>query len=118
MTKSEELFHRIAAGIPGTEEGKMFGALCVKAPNGKAGVMYWKGFMIFKLDKDHEKEALALKDAKIFEPAEGRPMNGWVQLSDQHSAKWKRYAELAMDNVKNIEVPAKKPKTPKKATGK
>src|SRR3954467_10353148 len=99
MTKPEELFHKIAADIPDTKEGKMFGALCIKAPNGKAGVMFWKEYMIFKLSGDAEKEALGLSGAKIFDPMGGRPMTGWVQLSDKHSAKWKKYAEIAMEAV-------------------
>jgi hypothetical protein len=108
MTKGEQLFHDIAASIPDTTEGKMFGALCIKASNGKAGVMYWKEFMIFKLSGEAEKEAMKLKGAKVFEPG-GRPMNGWIQLSEDHAAKWKKLAETAMKEVKKIEV-EKKPK--------
>ena len=110
MTNPEELFHAIAAGIPDTTEGKMFGALCIKAPNGKAGVMFWKEFMIFKLSGADQEKALALKDAKIFEPAEGRPMGGWVQLSGEHSKLWEKYAIIAMEGVKKIEVAGKKGK--------
>src|SRR4051812_11933953 len=110
MTKNEELYHQIASGIPDTAESKMFGALCIKAPNGKAGVMLWKDDMIFKLDADHEKEALALKGAKIFAPMENRPMNGWVHVPNTHAAKWKKLAEVAMEYVKKIEVAKKNPK--------
>lgn len=114
MTKSEELFNNIAGKIPDATVGKMFGALCIKAPNGKAGVMLYKnGDMIFKMDDDHEAEALKLKDAKIFSPMDGRPMNGWVQLSPAHAAKWEKYAKVAMDYVRQIEVAPKK--APKKA---
>jgi hypothetical protein len=102
MTKAEELFHKIAAEIPDTTEGKMFGALCIKAPNGKAGVMYWKDYMIFKLDPDGEKEALKLKGAKIFEPSPGRKMGGWVQLSEDHAKAWPKLAKEAMNFVKKI----------------
>ena len=102
MTKAEELFHTIAAEIPDVKEGKMFGALCTKTPNGKASTMFWKGFMIFKLKPEDEKEALKLSGAKIFDPADGRPMKGWVQLSDKHSAKWKTLAIKATDYVREI----------------
>jgi hypothetical protein len=123
MTKWEELYHKIADGIPNTEKGKMFGALCIKAPNGKAGVMFWRDDMIFKLPGKDEKEAMALKGAKIFEPAAGRPMGGWVHLPNAHAAKWQHYASSAMKNVAAIEVekkPVKKavksaPKTSKPA---
>ncbi len=81
MTQAESLFHAIASDIPETKEGKMFGALCMKAPNGKAGIMYWKEDMVFKLEGDAMKEALSLDGAKIFEPMAGRQMGGWVQLS-------------------------------------
>ena len=102
MTKSEELFHKIASELPNVKEGKMFGALCIKAPNGKAGVMFWKDDVIFKLEDDDLKEALALKGAKIFTPMENRPMGGWVQLSFDHSKKWKDFAKKSMDYVKNL----------------
>ena len=112
MTKSEELFHTIASGIPDTKEGKMFGALCIKAANGKAGVMFWNDDMIFKLSGAHEQEALALKGAKVFLPMDGRPMNGWIHIPSTHSIEWMKFADVAMDAVKKIEV-EKKPTKPK-----
>lgn len=102
MTRSEELFHTIAAGIPGAKESKMFGALCIKAPNGKAGVMFWKEDMIFKLEEDDLTNALSLKGAKIFTPMENRPMGGWVQLSYNHSKKWAALAKKAMGYVGSL----------------
>ena len=107
MTDSEKLYHEIAVEIPDITLGKMFGALCLKAPNGKAGVMLWKEFMIFKLEATDQAEALSLEGAHIFTPMDGRPMNGWVQLSYHHAAKWKRYAQLAMEHVKTIPATAK-----------
>ncbi len=104
MTKGEELFHKIAAEIPNTKESKMFGALCIKALNGKAGVMFWKEDMIFKLEGEKEQDALSLTGAKLFDLMGGRPMGGWVQLSDIHAAKWKHFAEIAMKNVEKIKV--------------
>lgn len=102
MTKSEELFHKIASEIPDAKEGKMFGALCIKAPNGKAGVMFWHNDIIFKLQEEDLKKALSLKGAKIFTPMENRPMGGWVQLSYDHSKKWKELAKKSMDYVKTL----------------
>ena len=102
MTKSEKLFHEIAGQLPEAKEGKMFGALCIKAPNGKAGVMFWKEDMIFKLEGDDLKKALSLKDAKLFDPMGNRPMGGWVQLSFEHSKKWKELAVKSMEYVKNL----------------
>ena|ERR1044072_9103526 len=103
MTKAEELFHSIAAGLPDVTEGKMFGALCTKTPNGKASTMFWKEYMIFKLLPEDEKEAMKLEGARIFDPAgKGRPMKGWVQLSYKHAAKWKALAVKATDYVKEL----------------
>ena len=102
MTKAEELFHKIAGELPDAKEGKMFGALCIKAPNGKAGVMFWHEDMIFKLEDADLKKALGLKGAKIFEPMSNRPMGGWVQLSFDHSKKWKELATKSMEYVKAL----------------
>lgn len=103
MTKAEELFHTIAASLPDVTEGKMFGALCTKTPNGKASTMFWKEYMIFKLKPEDEKEAMKLSGAKIFDPSGmNRPMKGWVQLSDKHSAKWKSLAVKATDYVREL----------------
>lgn len=80
----------------------MFGALCIKAANGKAGVMFYKENMVFKLPEKDMKKALQLADACIFQPG-GRQMNGWVQLTAQHSDAWKKLAQNAMDYVKTLE---------------
>ena len=102
MTKAEELFHKIAGGLPDAKEGKMFGALCIKAPNGKSGVMFWKEFLVVKLEGEELQKALELKGAKIFTPMENRPMGGWVQLSYDHSKKWKELAKKSMEYVKTL----------------
>ncbi len=104
MTKAEELFHEIAANIPDAKEGKMFGALCFKAPNGKAAAMFWKEYMVFKLEADALTEVLALDGAKLFDPMGGRPMGGWVQLSYDYKKLWLKYAEKAMEKVRLIKV--------------
>jgi len=102
MTQPEELFHKIAASIPDVKEGKMFGALCIKAPNGKAGVMFWKDDMIFKLEGASLKDALSLDGAKLFDPMGGRPMTGWVQLSADYADRWTEFAEQSMAFVKKL----------------
>ena len=102
MTKPEDLFHQIAKEIPDSIEGKMFGALCIKASNGKAGVMFQKDNMIFKLDNVHLKETLELKGSQLFDPAGGRPMKEWVQVPFTHNEKWKELADISMELVKRI----------------
>ncbi len=110
MTKAEELFSKIAKEIPDVKEGKMFGALCMKTPNGKSAAMFWKDNIVVKLqDKDLE-AALSLGGAKIFEPMEGRPMKDWVQIPFEHQDKWKRFAVLSAATVRQL----KKKDGPKK----
>jgi hypothetical protein len=106
MTTAEALYHKIAADIPLATKGKMFGALCLKAPNGKAGVMFKYNKIILKLEGPAQYEALALPDAQIFTPMEGRPMNGWVQLGEEHAAHWARFAHMAMEATGNIQPKA------------
>lgn len=63
MTKAEILFHQIADELPNATKSKIFGTLCIKATNGKTVAIFWKDDVIFKLNKDDEKEALSLKGA-------------------------------------------------------
>ncbi len=104
MTKAEELFHEIASNIPDAKEGKMFGALFFKATNGKAAALFWKEYMVLKLEGDMLTEESALDGAKIFEPAAGRHMGGWMQLSYDYKKLWPKYAEKAMEKVRLIKV--------------
>jgi hypothetical protein len=105
MQEAEELYHEIISGVIDAKPGKMFGAQCLKTPNGKAALMYYKGCMVFKLTGDAEKEALALDGAHYFDPMEGRPMNGWVQLDYTHRDKWPYFTRKSIDYVKAL--PAK-----------
>ena len=102
MTPGETLFHKIAAEIPDTKESKMFGALCIKAPNGKAGVMFKNDHIVFKLEEPLLQETLSLDGAQLFDPADGRPMKGWVQLPYTYAEQWPDLAQKAMDYVKTL----------------
>jgi hypothetical protein len=102
MTNAEELYHEIASKLPNTTKGKMFGALCIKAANGKALAMFWKEYMIFKLDGEAQKDALSLDGASVFTPAEGRPMNGWILVPYSYANQWQSLAEQALSYVKDI----------------
>ena len=103
MTKPEELYHQIADSIPETKKGSMFGALCIKSVGiGKAGVMFWKDCMVFKLKDEALKSALELDGASMFDPMGGRPMNGWVLLPYDYSDKWPDFAVSSMEYVKTL----------------
>jgi hypothetical protein len=41
MSKAEQFFIELTYEIPDAKPGKMFGALCMKMPNGKAAAMFW-----------------------------------------------------------------------------
>lgn len=103
MTIAEEKYHRIAESIPGTKKGSMFGALCIKSVvNGKAGVMFWKDNMVFKLEGEALKNVMELDGASIFDPMGGRPMTGWVVLPYYYSDKWLDFAVSSMEYVKTL----------------
>ncbi len=102
MSDAETLYHTIAENLPDARPGKMFGAQCLKAPNGKALAFFYKDEMVFKLPKEAEQEALALDGAHYFNPMDDRPMNGWVQLSYHYAARWPEFAEQALEYVKTL----------------
>jgi hypothetical protein len=104
MNLQEKLFHDIAVSLSDVKEGKMFGALCIKASNGKAFVMFWHDYMIFKLQGEALNEALSLDGAKLFDPMGGRPMGGWVQLSEDYSGRWPEFAKKALKYVSKIKA--------------
>jgi hypothetical protein len=68
MTKAEEYFNELTIQIPNVKPGKMFGALCMKTPNGKSSAMFWKDNIVVKLQGDLLTEALSLDGAQPFEP--------------------------------------------------
>lgn len=78
MTKAEKLFYQIANELADGRESKIFGALCIKAANGKSAAIFWKDSMMFKLNTEDEKEALNIPGAKagthLYAP--DRPMKG------------------------------------------
>ena len=112
MTKIEEFFIQLTSEIPDVKSGKMFGAPCMKTPNGKCAAMFWKDNIVVKLSKGLLEEALHLEGAQLFEPMEGKPMKEWVQIPFKHKDKWKRYAGLSVALVLELKkkVPAKKKK--------
>ncbi len=105
MTKAETIFHQIADGLPSATKSKMFGALCIKARNGKSSAIFWKDSMLFKLSEVDEKKALrtsgARQGAHLYEP--DRPMKGWVLVPFIHSSKWKDLAKRSLTYLAQTE---------------
>jgi len=98
--ESEIAFKRILMELPGAIEGKMFGAKCIKASNGKAVAILWKNAMLFKLNEDDYKEALKLKGSKVGTHlyAPERPMKDWVEVPVTHSRMWINLTTCAIKN--------------------
>lgn len=97
MTPAETLYHEITQLLPDATESKMFGALCIKAPNGKAAALFWRDEMVFKTDKSTEADLLSLDGAHVFTPAEGKSMNGWIQVPYHYSDQWLTFAEQSLN---------------------
>lgn len=98
----EEKYQEVTANISDTKAGKMFGALCIKTPNGKAACMYHKGNMVFKLKGDDAAVAASLDGAQTFEPSPGKKMNGWIQVPFDYAGRWAEFAQASVAYVKNL----------------
>jgi hypothetical protein len=110
MTNAEIFFSELINEIPNAKPGKMFGALCIKMPNGKSAAMFRKDNIVVKLPEEILQEAIGLKGARLFEPMEGRPMKEWVQVPFDHKSKWKTYAEISARSVEAVKKKAVKKK--------
>lgn len=102
MSIAEELYHKIAASLPDTKESKMFGAKCVKTPNGKAAFMFWEECMVFKLRGEVEKDALSLDGCGYFNPMNDRPMKGWVVVPYEYKEYWTTFAQASVEYVRTL----------------
>jgi hypothetical protein len=111
MTKGEIFFNELTKEIPDIKPGKMFGALCMKTPNGKSAAMFWKDNIVVKLHGDTLNEAMSLDGSKLFEPMVGRPMKEWIQIPFAYKDQWKKFAMASVVLVKTVK---KKQATKKK----
>ena len=99
MTRAKEFFNDLTKEIPNVKPGKMFGALCMKTPNGKSAAMFWKDHIVVKLQGDSLKEAMNLEGVQQFEPMAGRPMREWVQIPFIYKDMWKKFAITSSESV-------------------
>ena len=100
MSKEEKFYTEVSLNIKGAEQSQMFGKPCFKI-NGKAFICLFENCMVFKLNGNEHKEALALDGAKLFDPSnKGREMKEWVQVPFDYSTKWKQFAKGAYNYVK------------------
>lgn len=102
MTEAEARYHEIGDALADCTKGKMFGSLCLKAPNGKALAIFYKDHMVFKLTGEAEHEARGYEGVTVFSPMANRPMNGWLQMPFEHQEHWDRFAQEAMNYVRTL----------------
>ena len=98
---AEGHFHQLIDVLENAIEGKMFGAPCIKASNGKTAAFLWEGNMVFKLDKQDIEQALMLEGAEtgrhLYNPS--KEMKGWVILPKEQASEWQEYAIKAINFV-------------------
>lgn len=102
MTKPAETYQKIVALLAkkeGAEISQMFGKPCIKI-NGKAFACLFENNMVFKLTGKQHENALAVKNAKLFDPSgKGRAMKEWVQVPFVDEKLWIKFAKAAMEYV-------------------
>ncbi len=108
MTEAESYFNELTEQISDAIPGKMFGALCVKMPNGKAGAMFWRDFLVVKLSGETLEKAHKLSGVDVFTPAEGRPMSGWYTIPYEHKRHWKELMEISCAAAEKLPKKSKK----------
>lgn len=107
---AEDYFNKITNEIPDAKAGKMFGCLCIKMPNGKAGAMLKDDKLIVKISGKTLEDAQKLSGVGVFTPMENRPMNGWYEIPTEHQSEWKKYAEISCAEVAKLEKKTSKKK--------
>ncbi|MCW5851944.1 MAG: hypothetical protein KIT87_17860 [Anaerolineae bacterium] len=105
MPSSDDLYERITARLgqyPLVTRRKIFGvpAVCV---HGNSFLAYHQGEMAFKLRGEDHARALAVPDARLWDPSgAGRPMREWVHLPASQSDHWDDFADLAYEYVATL----------------
>ncbi len=102
---AEQYFNYLLSEIPGAVPGKMFGTLCAKMPNGKAGMMLKDETLLVKIPEEMAEKV----DFPVFTPMENRPMKGWYEIAFSQKDDWKKFAELSCSEVAKL-APNKKKK--------
>ena len=99
MKDASSNYLAIGNALNGAEESQLFGKPCFKI-NGKAFICFFQDCMVFKLQGDEHKKALALKGTVLFDPSrKKRPMKEWVQVPATHEKEWPKLAKVALAYV-------------------
>ncbi|UOY01109.1 TfoX/Sxy family protein [Blastococcus sp. PRF04-17] len=76
--------------------GKMFGSEGLRTGR-KFFALWWRDHLVVKLPPARLQELVTAGQAEVFEPMEGRPMNGWALLRE--SVAWDPVVAEARDHV-------------------
>lgn len=112
-----ELEH-VASRLPQAQPRKMFGydALFV---NGNMAIGLWQNTCVAKLSPADQAALLARGAAVPFEPMKGRPMTGWLELSEELAHDPEELLAWAGGAVAHVAtLPPKARKTAKKVVAK
>src|SRR5688572_15961336 len=105
MINPETIFDSIVESLtsqPNIKRGQMMGIPTLYV-NGNAFANYFHGSMVFKLSPTDVKQALALQDAKLFDPSNsGKQMKQWVQLLPVHRDQWADWVDAALSYVSTL----------------
>lgn len=107
-SKAYPLFLELAQALPLGKLSQMFGCPCVKVPSGKAAFCIYKDDLVIKLDKETEREMLAMDGIGVFAPMEGRAMNGWIRIPYSRNDLWKNLTLKAFEYVNSLEAKPRK----------
>ena len=94
---SHQIFIDIKEHLQYGKSGKLFGADCIKALNGKAVAIFWQDKMLFKLDKksiEFEIKNGASNAMHLYDNQ--KPMTGWISLTESQSSEWSRLTKQAL----------------------
>ncbi|WP_276132555.1 hypothetical protein [Polluticoccus soli] len=99
MDKEQKLYTEIGNSLKDAVESQMFGKPCFKI-NNKAFICFFQNCLVCKLTGDEHAAAMKLKGAVLFDPSgKGRAMKEWMQIPYDHKAKWKGFAQAALEYV-------------------
>ncbi len=100
MNSAEAFFDNVRSGLLHGEEvseRKFFGfrslVIC-----GKNFVILFENSLVFKLDENSAKDALALRGSSRWNPY-GQQKKNWIQFSKSRSASWNSYFSKAAESV-------------------
>lgn len=98
----DEAFDDIASDLTplGVTTGMMFGKRALKFDGKAFACLKGENFaMRLGAGTAQHESAMALPDAILFEPCEGKTFKDWVVIPSMYAEQWPRFAELALQRV-------------------